>query len=90
VKKLFAILLFAIPAFAAVPPDLTELARQIEHVPAEGNDSARLKRFFDLYWAARLREMPDLAIYVGDTSVEARLPDFSPEMLALTHRLSHL
>jgi uncharacterized protein (DUF885 family) len=90
VKKLFAILLFAIPAFATVPPDLAELARQIEHFPAEGNDSARLKRFFDLYWAARLREMPDLAIYVGDTSVEARLPDFSPEMLALTHRLSHL
>jgi hypothetical protein len=37
VKKLFAILLFAIPAFAAVPPDLAELARQIEHFPAEGN-----------------------------------------------------
>ena len=89
-KKLFFILLFAIPAFAAVPPDLAELARQIEHFPAEGNDSARLKKLFDLYWAAHLREMPELASALGESAVEGRLPDFSPEMLALTHRLSHL
>ena len=89
-KKLFVILLFAIPAFAAVPPDLAELARQIEHFPAEGNDSARLKKLFDLYWAAHLREMPELASALGESAVEGRLPDFSPEMLALTHRLSHL
>ena len=64
-KKLFAILLFAIPAFAAVPPDLAELARQIEHFPKEGNDSARLKQFFDLYWTTKMHLRPDLAVYVG-------------------------
>src|SRR5207253_3167069 len=58
--------------------------------PAEGNDSARLKKFFDLYWAARMREMPDLAAAIGASAVEGQLPDFSPEMFALTHRLSHL
>jgi uncharacterized protein (DUF885 family) len=83
-------LLLALAIAAAIPPDLAELARQIEYFPAEGNDSARLKKFFDLYWAARMREMPDLAAAIGDSAVEGRLPDFSPEMLALTHRLSHL
>jgi uncharacterized protein (DUF885 family) len=82
------LLLFALTA--AVPPDLVDLARQIEQLPAQGSESARLKKFFDLYWAGRMREMPDLAVYVGYSGVEGRLPDFSSETLAFEHRLSHI
>jgi uncharacterized protein (DUF885 family) len=77
----------------AIPPDLAGLVRQIERFPAtkaEGSESERLRRFFDLYWAARMRELPDLASYIGYSGVEDRLPDFSAEGLALRHRLSHL
>lgn len=82
-------LLLSLNAFAAVPPDLAELEKQIA-LPAAGNDSHRLARLFDLYWSARMRELPDLASCVGYKGVEDRLPDFSPEMLAFVHRLSHV
>jgi uncharacterized protein (DUF885 family) len=89
---LFAVLLLATPALAAPPPDLVDLARQIEQFPAtkgQASESERLRRFFDLYWAARMRELPDLATYIGYPGLYDRLPDFSPETLALIHRLSH-
>jgi uncharacterized protein (DUF885 family) len=89
---LLAVLCLAAPARAAPPADLVELARQIEQFPAtrgQGGGSERLKRFFDLYWAARMREMPDYAAYIGYPGLDDRLPDLSPETLALTHRLPH-
>lgn len=90
---LLAILLCTAPLFAAIPPDLAELTKQIEQFPAtktEGSDSDRLTRFFDLYWKARMRVLPDEAAYIGYVGVDDRLPDYSPEMLALRHRLPHI
>ena len=87
-----AALLLALPA-AAVAPDLLELAREIEAFPAtqgQGSESERLARFFDLYWGARMRVLPDLAAYIGYPGLEDRLPDYSPEALELAHRLPHL
>ena len=81
------------PASGAVAPDLAALVRQIEAFPTtrgQGTESARLARFFDLYRDARMRELPDEATYVGYAGVDDRLPDLSPEGLALLHRLSHL
>jgi uncharacterized protein (DUF885 family) len=72
------------------PPDLAGIARQIEHLPAGPSESARLARLFDLYWAARMHEMPDLASSFGYRGLEGRLPDFSAETLAFEHRLSHI
>src|SRR5438874_1557002 len=85
------LLLAALPAFA-IPSDLVDLARQIERFPEqkEGSDSARLETFFHLYWEARMREAPDLAVYVGYQGLEGRVPDFSSEMLAFERRLVHL
>src|ERR1700720_322267 len=80
------------PAVGAVAPDLAALAGQIEAFPAtrgQGTESARLARFFDLYRDARMRELPDEATYYGYVGVDDRLPDLSPEGLALLHRLSH-
>src|SRR2546423_171318 len=66
-------LLLLLAITAAVPPDLTELARQIEHFSKEGNDSARLKPFFDLYWTTKMHQQPNLSVYVGYSGVDARL-----------------
>ena len=81
------------PVSAAVPPDLAESARQIERFPAsrgQESESARLKRFFDLYWTARLQAFPDLAAAVGYPGFEGRWPDLSPETIALIHRITRL
>ena len=78
---------------AAVPPDLAESARQIEQLAATRgaeSESARLKRFFDLYWATYLREFPDLAAEVGQPGLDDRWPDRSPEALALIHHIARL
>ena len=83
------LLLFALST-SAIPPDLVDIARQIEHLPAGPSESARLKHFFDLYWAAKMRLRPDYAVYVGYSGLEGRLPDFSPEMTEFTIRLSHI
>jgi uncharacterized protein (DUF885 family) len=83
-------LLLALAIAAAIPPDVAELARQIEHFPKEGNDSARLTQFFDLYWTTKMHLRPDLAVYVGYAGVEGRLPDYSPEMTEFGYRLPHL
>ncbi|HEX9944730.1 MAG TPA: DUF885 domain-containing protein [Thermoanaerobaculia bacterium] len=83
----------ALPASTAVPPDLAEAARQIERFAAsrgQESESARLERFFDLYWATRLREFPDVAIAVGYPGLGDRWPDRSPEALALIHRIARL
>lgn len=84
------LLLAAVPAFA-VPPDVVDLARQIERFPStEGTPSARLKQFFTLYWDTKMHMQPDLAVYVGYRGVEGRLPDYSPEAIAFSRRLPHL
>jgi uncharacterized protein (DUF885 family) len=49
-------------------------------------DSARLKQFFDLYWATRLREDPGQAIVVDHPELGDRWPDLSPEGIAFVHR----
>src|SRR5437879_1240496 len=83
-------LLLVLAIAAAVPPDLADLAQQIEHFPREGNDSARLKQFFDLYWTTKMHLRPDLAVYVGYSGLEGRLVDSSPEMTEFGYRLPHL
>jgi len=93
VTLLLVSLAAALPAGAAVPPDLAALAKQIEAFPStrgRQSDGARLARLFDLYWAARMRELPDEATYLGYPGVDDRLPDLSPAGLALLHRLSHV
>jgi len=78
-------------ARAAVPPDLTESARQLERFPAtrgEGSESERLRKFFDLFWLTQLRGSPEFATYVGYTGLDDRLDDFSPETLDLGRRIS--
>jgi uncharacterized protein (DUF885 family) len=80
-----------VPKALAVPPDLAESARQIERLAAtrgQESESARLKTFFDLYWTTRLRELPDLATYVGFPGLGDRWPDRSPEAITLTHRIA--
>ncbi|HEX4953022.1 MAG TPA: DUF885 domain-containing protein [Thermoanaerobaculia bacterium] len=86
---LLAALLFAPPLGAAIPPDLADLTGQIERFPLStaGSQGERLAKFFDLYWAASLREAPDFASYVGYAGVEDRLPDLSPEAMAHSRRL---
>jgi uncharacterized protein (DUF885 family) len=86
---------FGMPAASAVPPDLAESARQIEQFAAtrgqksgQESESARLKRFFDLYWSTHLREFPDQATYVGSPGLGDRWPDLSPEGIALIHRIA--
>src|SRR5580693_8013899 len=80
----------AVPA--GVPPDLAESARQVEQFPAtrgEGSESARLKRFFNLFWQVQMRASPELATYIGYAGLDDRLDDASPETLALLRRLVH-
>ena len=93
-----ALLLFAILAatrivHADIPADLRQLASQIEKFPltkGEETESRRLAKFFDLYWAAAMREAPDFATYIGYPGVGDRLPDFSEEAIQFSRRLMHL
>jgi hypothetical protein len=87
---LLALVLPALPAVAVIPSDLADLVRQIEHFPSSGDARARLKQFFDLYWAAAMPARPDLAVYVGYTGLEGRQIDLSPELTALPYRLPRL
>jgi len=84
----------ASPLSGSVPPDLADAARQIERLTTPANphesESARLARFFDLYWTTRMREFPDLATYVGYPGLDDRWPDRSPETFALIHRIARL
>jgi uncharacterized protein (DUF885 family) len=75
----------------AVPPDLAESARQVEQLAAargRESESARLKKFFDLYWAIHLREFPSEATYTGAPGFNDLWPDISPEAVALLHRIT--
>jgi uncharacterized protein (DUF885 family) len=96
VKKLLALLallLVALPLSAAIAPDLLDLSKQIETFPAtKGSDSEsiRLKRFFQLYWDARMRVAPSYATYIGYPGVDDRLPDFSDETFEFSKRLTRL
>lgn len=90
---LLVLLALALPLFAAIPPDLRDLTKQIEQFPGtkgSENESARLKRFFQLYWDARMRLNPAYATYIGYPGVDDRLPDFSDEMIELSKRLTRL
>jgi uncharacterized protein (DUF885 family) len=92
-----ALLLFAIAAavriHAEIPADLRELAAQIERFPLTKEkepESARLEKFFDLYWSAAMREAPDFATYIGYPGVGDRLPDRSKEASEFGRRLLDL
>jgi uncharacterized protein (DUF885 family) len=93
-----SLLLFAIVAAtrivrAEVPADLRQLASQIERFPltkGEETESKRLARFFEMYWAAGMREAPAFATYIGYPGLGDRLPDFSDERVELSRRLVHL
>ena len=83
----------ALPTSAAVPPELAESARQIEQLAAtkrQEGERARLKRFFELYWAARMQAFPDLAAVMGFPGLDGRWPDLSPETIALIRRITRL
>jgi uncharacterized protein (DUF885 family) len=86
----------ALGALAAPPVpagDLGAAARQLERFPAtrgKASSSARLRRFFDLYWATLLREDPDYALYVGAGGLSDRWPDGSPAAQALVRKISRL
>lgn len=92
------LLLFAIVAatrslLAEVPADLRQLASQIEKFPLtkeKETESKRLARFFEMYWAAGMREAPAFATYIGYPGLGDRLPDFSDERRELSRRLVHL
>jgi uncharacterized protein (DUF885 family) len=92
VLALAALLSMSLPsAVSAVPPELAESARQIAQLTATRaaeSESARLRRFFDLYWVTEMREFPDLATYVGHPGLNDRWPDFSAETIALVHRIA--
>jgi hypothetical protein len=68
-----ALLLLAIGAVtlsvhAEVPADLRQLAGQIETFPLtieKETESKRLAKFFEMYWAAGMREAPNFATYIG-------------------------
>ena len=86
-----ALLVFALraPGALAISPDLAEIGSRIERFPEmAGNrsESARLKEFFELYWAARVREFPDLAVWSGYPGLSDRWPDLSPESIAFIRR----
>jgi uncharacterized protein (DUF885 family) len=88
-------LLAAPAAPAAVSPGLAESARQLEAFPATAgqagvSESDRLKQFFDLYWATRMRASPALATYVGYPGRYDRWRDYSPETFALIRRIARL
>jgi uncharacterized protein (DUF885 family) len=93
-----SLLLFAIVAatrslHAEVPADLRQLVSQIETFPltkGEETESRRLARFFEMYWAAGMREAPAFATYIGYPGLGDRLPDFSDEREELSRRLVHL
>jgi uncharacterized protein (DUF885 family) len=87
---LLVLVLLASAASAQAPPDLAESARRIEQFPAtrgQGSESERLKRFFDLYWRAKMLAAPELATYLGYPGLDDRLGDASPESIALDRRL---
>lgn len=89
----FAILLTARGMHAEIPADVRELASRIEKFPltkGQETESRRLAQFFDLYWAAAMREAPDFATYIGYPGVGDRLPDLSEEAEEFGRRLVRL
>jgi uncharacterized protein (DUF885 family) len=95
--KPFAFLLAALVASmasAAVSPELAESVRRIEAFVASREpgetESARLKRFFELYWETSLRASPRMAILAGSPGFGDIWPDRSPEAAALSRRIVRL
>jgi hypothetical protein len=78
---------------AVLPADLRQLASQIETFPltkGKETESRRLAKFFEMYWAACLREAPNFATYIGYPGLGRRLPDLSEESVEFSRRLAHL
>jgi uncharacterized protein (DUF885 family) len=94
VKRLALFLSFvAATAAAAVHPELDRLVQQLERFPStrgEQPERARLARFFDLMWTTHMQQSPEQAIWLGYHGVHEYLPDYSPEALALAHRIPHV
>jgi uncharacterized protein (DUF885 family) len=65
------------PAFAAAPPAIS--AKSFEEIAAQhaGSESERLRELFDLAWAYRLQESPELATEVGAPGENDRWGDVS-------------
>lgn len=90
---LVGLLIGALSLSASVAPDLADLVKKIQQFPAtKGSDteSARLRRFFQLYWDARMRLNPAYATYIGYPGVDDRLPDFSEEAEAFGKKVARL
>jgi len=93
-----ALLLFAIVAVtrsvhAEIAADFRELASQIEKFPltkGKETESKRLAKFFEIYWAAGMREAPNFATYIGYAGLNDRLPDLSAESIEFSRQLVHL
>src|SRR5262249_42734348 len=79
--------------WAAAPPALEISERQLADFASTrgpGDESARLAKFFDLYWLTRLRASPEWATYVGEKGFDDRLSDQSPATIALLRRIPPL
>jgi uncharacterized protein (DUF885 family) len=92
VLALASLLSASVPSpVSAVPPDLAASERLIARFAGTRgpeSESARLRRFFDLYWTTQLREFPDQATFVGYPGLNDRWPDLSAEAVALIHRIA--
>src|SRR6185295_16012105 len=77
---------------AVLSPDLVGSIHRIETFAASRGagetESARLKRFFALYWETSLRESPGQALLAGDSGFGGGWPDLSPEASALSDRIA--
>src|SRR6185295_4033338 len=87
-----ALLLTATVARAAVSPDLLELARKLEQVPAtkgQRSDSERLQEQFDLSQEYTMRSSPELATYSGYPGLNDRWTDYSFEAIDFRRATAH-
>ncbi|HET9676889.1 MAG TPA: DUF885 domain-containing protein, partial [Solirubrobacterales bacterium] len=86
------IVLPALPAAAAVPPDVAAFAQKFDQFPAgkgQGSESERLQKLFDLFWDLQMHASPEFATYVGYPGLNDRWSDASPESIVFGRQLSH-
>jgi uncharacterized protein (DUF885 family) len=82
----------ALPAAAAVPPDVAAYAQRFDQFPAtkgQGSESERLQKLFELFWGLQMHASPEFATYVGYPGLNDRWSDSSPESIAFGRQLSH-
>jgi len=82
----------ALPAAAAVPPDVAVFGQRFEQFPAgkgQGSESERLQKLFDLFWDLQMHASPEFATSVGYPGLNDRWSDSSPESIAFGRQLSH-